>query len=60
MAFVGQDGWKSGLSSMALTKIEELESQNEKLKRDRGQKQMRLETLLQTLEKQTKKVRSCT
>ncbi len=57
MAFLGQDGWKSGLTSEALRKVEELEAKADRLERDRGQKQMRLETVEQALEKQKQKVR---
>ena len=39
--------WKDGLPSRALQKIEELEQQLEKLKRERLQKQCQLDTLEQ-------------
>ena len=56
MAFMGQDSWKSGLPSSALTKIEELESKADKLNRERMQRTRMVETLEQALEKQKKKV----
>jgi len=58
MAFLGTDGWKSGLPPLALNKIGELESAQDKLNKERAQKQMRIETLEQTIEKLRKKVRN--
>ncbi len=56
MAFLGQDGWKSGLGAEALRKVQELEEKSVRLERDRAQKQMRLETVEQALDKQKQKV----
>ena len=57
MAFVGADGWKSGLTALQTSKVEELESRLEKTSRERTQKQMQIDTLNQALEKQKRKVR---
>ena len=57
MAFVGADGWKSGLTALQTAKVEELESRLEKTSRERTQKQMQIDTLNQALEKQKRKVR---
>ncbi|KAK4320125.1 hypothetical protein Pmani_008998 [Petrolisthes manimaculis] len=47
--------WKEGLSSSALSKVEELENQVERMKRERIQKQNQLETLQQALDNQKRK-----
>ncbi|XP_069953713.1 centromere protein F isoform X3 [Cherax quadricarinatus] len=44
--------WKQGLGSLALSKVEELENQVERFKRERQQKQNQLDTLQQALDKQ--------
>ena len=56
MAFLGQDGWKSGLSAQALSKIEELEAKTARLEKDRAQKQMRAESMEQQMEKHKAKM----
>ncbi|XP_033001351.1 centromere protein F [Lacerta agilis] len=48
--------WKEGLSTRALNKIQELESQLEKLKKERQQRQFQLESLEAALQKQKQKV----
>lgn len=48
--------WKEGLSPRVLQKIHELESQVDKLKKERQQKQYQLETLEAALQKQKQKV----
>ncbi|XP_071536408.1 uncharacterized protein [Panulirus ornatus] len=47
--------WKQGLSSGALSKVEELENQVERLKREKTQKQNQLDTLQQALDNQKRK-----
>ncbi|XP_069750130.1 centromere protein F-like [Narcine bancroftii] len=48
--------WKSGLSSQAMQKILEYESQLEKLKKERQQKQLQLDSLEIAFQKQTQKL----
>ncbi|XP_066467809.1 centromere protein F [Tiliqua scincoides] len=48
--------WKEGLSTRVLHKIQELESQLEKLKKERQQRQFQLESLEAALQKQKQKV----
>ncbi|XP_063174439.1 centromere protein F [Candoia aspera] len=48
--------WKEGLSTRVLQKIQELESQVEKFKKERQQRQFQLESLEAALEKQKQKV----
>ncbi|XP_044867545.1 centromere protein F [Mauremys mutica] len=48
--------WKEGLSTRALQKIQELESQLDKLKKERQQRQFQLESLEAALQKQKQKV----
>nr|XP_008124053.1 PREDICTED: centromere protein F isoform X1 [Anolis carolinensis] len=48
--------WKEGLSTKVLHKIQELESQLEKFKKERQQKQFQLESLEAALQKQKQKV----
>ncbi|NXS64577.1 CENPF protein, partial [Brachypteracias leptosomus] len=48
--------WKEGLSPRVLQKIHELESQVDKLKRERQQRQFQLESLEAALQKQKQKV----
>ena len=48
--------WKEGLPTRALQKIQELEGQLEKLKKERQQRQFQLETLEAVLQKQKQKV----
>lgn len=48
--------WKDGLSGKALQKIQEFESQLDKLKKERQQKQFQLESLEAALQKQKQKV----
>ncbi|TFJ99541.1 zinc finger protein 3-like [Platysternon megacephalum] len=48
--------WKEGLSTRVLQKIQELESQLDKLKKERQQRQFQLESLEAALQKQKQKV----
>ncbi|KAM5293743.1 centromere protein F [Glossophaga mutica] len=48
--------WKEGLPTRALQKIQELEGQLDKLKKERQQRQFQLETLEAVLQKQKQKV----
>ncbi|KAM6128292.1 LOW QUALITY PROTEIN: centromere protein F [Pterocles gutturalis] len=50
------EDWKEGLSSRVLQKIRELESQVDKLKKERQQRQFQLESLEAALQKQKQKV----
>uniref|UniRef100_A0A670Z715 Centromere protein Cenp-F N-terminal domain-containing protein n=1 Tax=Pseudonaja textilis TaxID=8673 RepID=A0A670Z715_PSETE len=52
--------WKEGLSIRVLQKIHDLESQAEKFKKERQQRQFQLESLEAALEKQKQKVYSYT
>lgn len=48
--------WKDGLPGKALQKIQEMESQLDKLKKERQQKQFQMDSLEATLQKQKQKV----
>lgn len=48
--------WKDGLPGRALQKIQEMEVQLDKLKKERTQKQFQLESLEAALQKQKQKV----
>lgn len=48
--------WKEGLPTRALQKIQELEGQLDKLKKERQQRQFQLESLEAALQKQKQKV----
>lgn len=48
--------WKDGLPGKALQKIQEMEVQLDKLKKERTQKQFQLESLEAALQKQKQKV----
>lgn len=48
--------WKDGLPGKALQKIQEIEGQLDKLKKERQQKQFQLDSLEATLQKQRQKV----
>ncbi|KAG8504448.1 Centromere protein F [Galemys pyrenaicus] len=50
--------WKEGLPTRALQKIQELEGQLDKLKKEKQQRQFQLETLEAVLQKQKQKVRA--
>nr|XP_033792569.1 centromere protein F isoform X2 [Geotrypetes seraphini] len=50
------EAWKEGLPTKALQKIEELEKQLDKLKKERQQKQFQLESLEAAFQKQKQKV----
>ncbi|XP_044147526.1 centromere protein F isoform X2 [Bufo gargarizans] len=50
--------WKEGLPSKTLQKIQELEAQLDKLKKERQQKQLQLESLEAAFQKQKQKVES--
>jgi hypothetical protein len=58
MAFMAQDGWKSGLTAGQLTKVEALQTDNERLQKEASQKKLMLENVEQELEKQKRKVRN--
>ncbi|XP_059090337.1 putative leucine-rich repeat-containing protein DDB_G0290503 [Tigriopus californicus] len=55
MAFVGTEGWKSGLSAIQVAKVEELESKFDHLKKENGRKQLHMDNLQQELEKNKRK-----
>lgn len=48
--------WRDGLSGKALQKVQEFESQLDKLKKERQQKQFQVESLEAALQKQKQKV----
>lgn len=48
--------WKDGLPAKALQKIQEIEGQLDKLKKERQQKQFQMDSLEATLQKQRQKV----
>lgn len=48
--------WKDGLPGKALQKIQEMEGQLDKLKKERNQKQFQLDSLEAALQKQKQKV----
>lgn len=48
--------WKVGLPGGALLKIDSLEQQLDRMQKERQQRQMQLDTLQQTLDKQRRKV----
>lgn len=48
--------WKDGLPGKALQKIQEMEVQLDKLKKERSQKQFQLDSLEAALQKQKQKV----
>lgn len=48
--------WKDGLPGKALQKIQEIEGQLDKLKKERQQKQFQMDSLEATLQKQRQKV----
>lgn len=50
--------WKDGLPAKALQKIQEIEAQLDKLKKERQQKQFQMDSLEATLQKQKQKVRN--
>ncbi|TNN60828.1 Centromere protein F [Liparis tanakae] len=50
--------WKDGLPGKALLKIQEMEGQLDKLKKDRNQKQFQLESIEAALQKQKQKADS--
>ncbi|KAM4694203.1 centromere protein F [Discoglossus pictus] len=52
------DEWKEGLPTKSLQKIQELESQLDKLKKERQQRQFQLESLEAAFQKQKQKVES--
>ena len=58
MAFLGQDGWKAGLSVFQLGKVEEMESRLDKVNKEKTQKQMQVDTMQQAMEKLKRKVSS--
>ncbi|RXG66703.1 hypothetical protein Avbf_13436 [Armadillidium vulgare] len=54
--FSSASEWKQGLSSSVITKIDDLEIQNEKLKKEKNQKQNQIDTLQQALDKKERKI----
>lgn len=59
MAFLGQDGWKAGLSVLQLGKVEGMENMLDKITKEKTQKQMQVDTLQQANEKLKRKVSEC-
>lgn len=55
MSWAG-DEWKDGLPGKALQKIQEIEGQLDKLKKERQQKQFQMDSLEAALQKQKQKV----
>ena len=51
--------WKDGLPAKAMQKIQEIEGQLDKLKKERTQKQFQLDSLEAALQKQKQKVGGC-
>ena len=56
MAFMGEDGWKSGLSVQQTNKVNELEKKVENLSKANNQNQLRFENLEQSLAKSERKI----
>jgi hypothetical protein len=56
MAFLGEESWKSGLSSLQQMKVSDLEAQLSRTKKEKSEKVMQVEMLQQTLDKQKRKV----
>ena len=56
---MAQDGWKSGLSAAQLTKVEAIQSENERLQKEASQKKLMLENVEQELDRQKRKVNDC-
>ena len=57
MAFLGQEGWKSGLSAAQLAKVDAIQTENERLAKEVSQKKLKLENVEQELEREKRKVR---
>uniref|UniRef100_A0A3Q2Y1U1 Centromere protein Cenp-F N-terminal domain-containing protein n=1 Tax=Hippocampus comes TaxID=109280 RepID=A0A3Q2Y1U1_HIPCM len=55
MSWAGEE-WKDGLPGKALQKIQEMEVQLDKVKKERTQKQFQLDSLEAALQKQKQKV----
>ena len=56
MAFMAQDGWKSGLTPVQLTKVEALQTDCERAKKEAAQRKLMVENQEQELERQKRKV----
>ena len=56
MAFMAQDGWKSGLTPVQLSKVEALQTDCERLQKEAAQKKLMVENQEQELERQKRKV----
>ena len=56
MAFMSQDGWKSGLTPVQLTKVEALQTGFERMQKEAAQKKLMVENQEQELERQKRKV----
>ena len=56
MAFMAQDGWKSGLTAVQLTKVEALQTDCERLQKEAAQRKLMVENQEQELERQKRKV----
>ena len=56
MSWMGSLGWKEGLSSIQLQKVEELEKNLSKANNNANQKQMLIDGLNQSLDKLKRKV----
>ena len=56
MAFMAQDGWKSGLTPVQLTKVEALQTDCERLQKEAAQRKLMVENQEQELERQRRKV----
>ncbi|KAL7631056.1 UNVERIFIED_CONTAM: hypothetical protein RMT77_018647 [Armadillidium vulgare] len=55
-SFSNESEWKQGLSSSVITKIDDPEIQNEKLKKEKNQKQNQIDNLQQALDKKERKI----
>ena len=56
MAFLGEESWKVGLSCLQVSKINDLETQLAKTRKEKNEKSVQVEILQQTIEKQKRKV----
>ena len=56
MAFMAQDGWKSGLTAVQLSKVEALQTDCERLQKEAAQRKLMVENQEQELERQKRKV----
>ena len=56
MAFMAQNGWKSGLTAVQLSKVEALQTDCERLQKEAAQRKLMVENQEQELERQKRKV----